>query len=542
MSHPLEPGLLRYADGELRGDALRDVEAHLLGCRDCRTRVVALQGESLWLADVLLERSRRSALHAAVAAPEPGVALGVPIAIALVTAALAVGGALLESGPGGLGWINPLRWMGATTMVFDLIFVLRDRAPGLIELCFSLAAVASVSALLSLAVGALGRRLFGATALLALCLLAPGTARAFELRHQHEGVLRIGTDERVEGTLVASSEVLHLDGIVDGDLIAAAERVTISGTLRGNLYAFAKRVEITGKVTGDVIGLVESSDVDGGVDGSLYLFTSRLTLGPSGRVGRDLALFASDGGLAGRVARDVFFAGERLELRGEVGRNVTARWRLERVTLLDAARISGDVDAWLDDPADLERAPGAHVAGAVRTHESASASEHYLAAYRDPTVWALHAVFLLASFLFGLLIHILAPGLLHADLSTTRQLFSALGWGFVALLLTPIALLALALTLVGIPIALFGFFAYVTAVYLAEIVVAVWLGRLILPPRDSSLLAFARTLGIGLLIVVIAEHIPFIGVPIWSVAVLLGLGVLASRARTALLGERAVAI
>ena len=131
----------------------------------------------------------------------------------------------------------------------------------------------------------------------------------------------------------------------------------------------------------------------------------------------------------------------------------------------------------------------------MRTHESASARERYLAGYKNPTVWALHAVGLVAAFLFGLLIHILAPGLLHADLSTTRQLFSALGWGFVALLLTPIALLALALTLVGIPGALFGFFAYVTAVYLAEIVVAAWLGRLVLPPRDASLLGFARSLG-----------------------------------------------
>jgi hypothetical protein len=286
-----------------------------------------------------------------------------------------------------------------------------------------------------------------------------------------------------------------------------------------------------------VIGLVESTDVDGGIDGSLYLATGHLTLGPSGRIGRDLALFSNDGALAGRVARDVFYAGERLELRGEVGRNVTARW-VDRVTLLDAARIQGDVDAWLEDPSHLERAAGAQVTGAVRTHQSTSASEHYLDAWKNPTVWALHAVGLVAAFLFGLLIHILAPGLLHADLSTTRQLFSALGWGFVALLLTPLALLALALTLVGIPIACFGFFAYITAVYLAEIVIAAWLGRLIWPPTDSSLLGFARSLGVGLLVVVSAEHVPFVGVPVWSVVVLLGLGVLASRARTALLGER----
>jgi cytoskeletal protein CcmA (bactofilin family) len=538
MSCPQEASLLRYADRELTGDALHALESHLVGCRGCRTRVVALEGESQWLADVLQERERRGFVHAPVAAPEPGVALGVPVTIALVTAALAVGGALMEISPGGIGWMNPLRLMGASEMAFDVFFMLRSRAPGLFELCLSLAAVASVSALLSLAVGALGRRVFGAAALVLACLAWPESGRAFELRHQHEGVLRVGADERVEGTLVASSEVLLVEGTVDGDLIVTAERVTVAGTVRGSLYTFAKRVEITGTVTGSVIGLVESTDVDGGIEGSLYLCTGHLTLGPSGRVGRDLALASNEGALAGRVARDVFYAGERLELRGEVGRNVTARWGIDRVTLLDAARIGGDIDAWLNEPADLERAPGAQVAGEVRTHESATAREHYMDAWKNPTVWALHAVGLVAAFLFGLLIHILAPGLLHADLSTTRQLFSALGWGFVALLLTPLALLALALTLVGIPIAAFGFFAYVTAVYLAEIVIAAWLGRLIWPPNDASLLGFARALGVGLVVVVAAEHVPFVGVPIWSVVVLLGLGVLASRARTAILGER----
>ena len=47
-----------------------------------------------------------------------------------------------------------------------------------------------------------------------------------------------------------------------------------------------------------------------------------------------------------------------------------------------------------------------------------------------------------------------------------------------------------------------------------------------MPPRDQSLLSFARTLGLGLVIVVLATHIPFVGVPTWSVAILLGLGVL----------------
>jgi len=542
VSCPAEPTLLRYADAELRGDALHELEAHLVGCRACRSRVVALQSESLLLGDVLQERSRRMhvAAHAERDAPEPGVALGVPLAIAAVTAVTAVGGYLVESRlPGGFDLMNPLRLKGATEMVFDLIFMLRDRAPGLLELGVAVAAMASLSALLTFGVGALYRRVFGATALL-LCLLAPSPSESFELRHVHDGDVRIGAAETVEQSLVVSSETLHLDGVVEGDLIVAAERVHIAGTLRGNLYAFTRRLEITGTVTGSIVGLTEESDLDGTLSGSAWLATDRLEIGSAGRIGRDLGIFTNEVVVAGRVERDVFVAGDRVEVRGEIGRNLTARWGAERVTLLDAARIGGDVDAWLFDPADLEQAAGAKVAGEVRTHERERARDHYLAAYRNPRVWAFHGILLVAAFAFGLLVHAAAPRLLDVHIATTRQLFTALGIGFASLIVTPIAIVLLILTLIGIPIAILGLFAFVVALYLSEIVVAAAVGRWILPPRDLGTLAFGRTLLVGLVLVVVVEHIPFIGAPAWLVAVLIGFGSLMIRAWWALFGERGV--
>ena len=537
MSCPDEAALLRYSDGELRDAALRDIEGHLMGCRDCRTRVVELQSESLLLADVLQERARHAQVfaHGARVAPEPGMAFGLPAAIAVVAAALAVGGALLEARlPGGLDLLHPLRSKGAFAMLFDLVFMLRDRAPGLLELGVAFGGIASVAALLSFAVGAFYRRVFGAI-LLALGLLAGAdSARALELRHVHGGDVRIGADETVDQTLVVSSRNLRVEGVVEGDLIAAVDRIQISGTLRGNLYAFARRIEITGTVTGSIVALAENADLDGRVEGSAYLACERMDLRPHGRIERDLAFVSDEGVLSGRVDRDVFFGGERLELGGEVGRNVTARWHARRVTLLDAARIGGDLDLWLGSPEDLDRASGAQVAGQVRPHESPSARDRYLAAYRDPAVWALHGVALVASFFFGVLIHAFAPRLLEVRLSTAKELFSALGRGFVALLVTPIALLLLILTLIGIPIAILGLFAFAVALYMAEIVVAAWIGVWLMPPRSESTWSFGRPLLAGLVAVWVAEHIPFVGLAVFVVVLLTGLGCLAARARAAL--------
>jgi cytoskeletal protein CcmA (bactofilin family) len=537
VSCPGEATLARYADRELHGDALHTLESHLVGCRACRAQIVALQSESLWLADVLQERARRAPLHAVQAAPEPGVAWGLPLAIAAVTAVAAVFGALVDARlPGGLDLLNPMRLMGVTEMLFDLVFMLRARAPGLVELAFAVATMASVSALMSFGVGALYRRVFGTAALL-LCLLAPGRAAAIELRHVHDGAVRIGASEVVDGTLVVSSESLQQDGVVNGDLIVVAERVSIGGEVRGNLFAFARDLELTGKVTGSVIAVVEDLEIEGEVAGSAFTLSDHMRVAPGGRLARDLASVGNDVVLAGHVGRDVFFGGDRFEARGEIGRNVEARWNLDNVAILDSARIGGDVDIWISDPKALEHAQGAQIGGELRTHEPRRTHRSVLDRYRQPWVWALHAVGLVAAFLTGLLVYALAPRLLDFDVRTARQFFGALGMGFIALVATPFALLLVALTLVGIPIALLGGVTWVAAIYLAEIVVASAVGRWLLPPRGDGLFAFGRTLLLGLVVVTLAQHIPFVGVPILAITTLVGLGVLAARARDWLFGS-----
>ena len=84
-------------------------------------------------------------------------------------------GFLLETRmPGGLDLLNPLRLKGAYEMAFDLIFMLRDRAPGTLELAASIGVVAGVSAMLTLGVSALYRHVYGTAALVLMAALAGG--------------------------------------------------------------------------------------------------------------------------------------------------------------------------------------------------------------------------------------------------------------------------------------------------------------------------------------------------------------------------------
>jgi hypothetical protein len=103
----------------------------------------------------------------------------------------------------------------------------------------------------------------------------------------------------------------------------------------------------------------------------------------------------------------------------------------------------------------------------------------------------------------------------------------------VVLCVAPIALLIAALTLVGLPIALIGGALYLTALYLAGIVVAALIGVSLVRPKSEGLRDFGVALLVGVLILTVATHIPVVGVLLRVVVVLVGLGLLTDRARSA---------
>lgn len=533
MSCPSETTLLRYLDEELEPDSRRSFESHLVGCRSCRTRIVELGDEAQLLADTLLERPRTARAPQSTAAPTPAMTLGLPLAIAAVTLALAVLGFLVEARlPGAFDLLHPRRLVGASEMVFNMFFLLRDKAPGLIELALSLGVVAAVSALGTFAVGMVYRRMFGPTALaLAAALLVQAPDPALALERAFDREVRVAAGETIEDSLLASADEVHIAGTIHGDLIVAAENVTISGTISGNLYVLGKRTEITGTVEGVVHALAENLRIDGRIGGTVYAVGEDLTLGPDGRIGGDYAGIGQSTILDGEIGRDAhLFWGERVEVRGAIARNL---WSVmsERILLRSSARIGGNVRADVEREDVLTQEDGALVGGDVQVKEVDYAHDHYLAAYRNPAFYGWHVIGFAAAFVFGLLLHAVWPRVFEGRLTTGRDFIGSLGWGFVFLVVTPLAILVTALTLVGLPLAVLALFVFVTALYTAELLVGALIGRAILPPADSSTFAFGRSFGVGLGLLTIASHVPFLGPPVGIVCLLVGLGMLAEHAR-----------
>ena len=129
-----------------------------------------------------------------------------------------------------------------------------------------------------------------------------------------------------------------------------------------------------------------------------------------------------------------------------------------------------------------------------------------------------------------MLLHRLVPRIYAEPLETAGAFFSTLGLGFVAAVAAPLGLALLALTLVGIPLALIGLAAYGTALYVSGILVAALVGAALVRSDPERSRSFAVSLLVGLVVVGVVAHLPFVAVPVHVLVILTGLGLIVRRA------------
>ena len=102
------------------------------------------------------------------------------------------------------------------------------------------------------------------------------------------------------------------------------------------------------------------------------------------------------------------------------------------------------------------------------------------------------------------------------------------GIGFLILVATPVALLILAVTLIGLPLAIIGLLSWLVFLYLAKIFVAAVIGLALVsvPPERARerLSAIVLPLLLGLAILFVGMNVPYVGGLVSSVVLLFGLG------------------
>jgi cytoskeletal protein CcmA (bactofilin family) len=350
----------------------------------------------------------------------------------------------------------------------------------------------------------------------------PGAALAAEVRTGSE--VAVAPGEVLNEDLFATGQTVTIAGNVSGDVFAMAQSVVVTGTIDGDLIAGGQQVVVDGTVNGDVRAAGAVVTVNGRVERSVTSAAQQVNISSSGQVGGSLVAAGETISTFGAVGRGITAGAGTLALSGPVGGDVLA-WA-ERLSFGPNSRIAGDLDYHSEREATV---PAGVVSGRVQftqvdPEESQPRSSSVLNGLLDfgGLIW------LVGAGLLGAAVIMLAPRASARAVEVARQRpLQTFGLGLLAFFAVPIMAVLIGVTLVGLPIAVALAGSYVAAVILAWPAVALVVGTEVARrARRGEQLPVLAALVVGLILLHLVTHIPFLGQLVGFCAVVFGLGML----------------
>jgi cytoskeletal protein CcmA (bactofilin family) len=279
-----------------------------------------------------------------------------------------------------------------------------------------------------------------------------------------------------------------------------------AGAGRNGSIRSDRRISVTGGVVvasnevvdGEVISIDGPVRINGTVDGDVFVGDGSLII--RGQVNGDVLVVHGDALITGRVDGDI------VALDG-------------RITTRDGAQVTGSVKS--REAPDV--APGT-VRGDVKKLNASNALAGFLIVF---LIYLWIAVTVSVA-LLGLLFLLLFPRAADATATAGRRFWPTVGWGALIGILGPIIGVLVLVTIVGIPFGLGMLSALNVLAPLGYVASSLILGRLMVKGTSTGARIGAFFAGFGILRA--AALIPAIGVIVWFLVCMYGLGALAQAA------------
>jgi hypothetical protein len=303
---------------------------------------------------------------------------------------------------------------------------------------------------------------------------------------------------KVEGDVFAGCEQITVEGEVLDDVIAGCRVLTVTGVVGDNVIGFAQTIIIDGEVKGDVLafgGMVRITE-RAKIAGNVYVATGELKF-EGGHIGGFLRGGAGDANLGGRVngdveleAGDIYFGPEYFAKGGTTLKlhKPIEEYELEHL------------------PKDLE---------VTVIHDNVFVKGVFF-------IWSLFALLIVGVVIIALFKNFSRDYLTFAK----AGLGKSLGYGAILLLLTPIAITILAVLVLTIPISLILLAVYLVLLYISIAFAALYVGDYVLSffRKEATNNGLFLSMLVGVIVVSLLCHIPFIGALFGFIIVSFGMG------------------
>jgi cytoskeletal protein CcmA (bactofilin family) len=516
-SHFDEMTALLYLENQLDAERTHDTVQHLAECAACRSLLRALERESDWLRESMAVDDEPIPARLANI-PQHNTVQWIWIAAfglmaggiytlwngivepwyAQAQAAGFTQGNLLTmlffSGAFWKGWDamrSLMEFMAAATLGTVAVWLLRKRWRQVTAMAFVMSGIVAM-------------------------LAVPSVASAAEVQHGNPSYT-LAAGQVVNTDLIVAADRTEIDGTVNGDLIVFSNSVTVNGHVTGDVLAFAQMVRLDGPVDGNVRVMCQTLSLDSTVGKNVSAWAETAELDRKSTIGGSMILGSGNGHLDGRIAGDLLALSGDVDINGSLGRNATIR--AQGLNIGSGAQITGRTK--FVGRRQPQVAAGAKLGSPIEVTIERRGPDYAQAGYywRQTMAWG-------ASFLFGLVVLLVAPVFFGDVVHASDKVAPAIGLGVLFLFAVPIAAIFACITIVGLGLGVPAILLYLVALYSTQVFIGSWIGEKLLGVGTGIGPAIGR-LALGLAILRGLRILPYIGWLVTLVMLFWGLGALA---------------
>lgn len=300
---------------------------------------------------------------------------------------------------------------------------------------------------------------------------------------------------------MSAGETVAIDGLFLNDIFVAGNNVTVRGKVEGDVFAAGANVAIDAVVDGDVRVAGGTVTISNAVTGGVTIFGGQVNITENTDIGRSLTVYAADATMGGRVGTDIYGSAETFTITGEIENDVNLD-SVDELTIKESASIGGNLTY-------SSKTPGRIASNAVTGDTIFTKLEAKQARVPEQPRPSWSGWFF-AKLVIGLLGYLLL-GFLAIKFFPRRtkdiadfmrsNVAKTFGFGILYLLITPLLLIVVFITIVGIPLAMVASLLFLLTIFFAKINAGLAFGQLLLSKSRSPFFQFF--LGFSILYVAI---------------------------------------
>lgn len=330
----------------------------------------------------------------------------------------------------------------------------------------------------------------------------------------------VGVDEVIDDDLIALARSVEIKGKVNGDLFAFGQDVMVEGEVSGSIYSSGASLKLIPKSSRSVWAFCGSLKAGGNINNLLF-FGGELNTLEDCTVKKDILVFGGEVNVNGDVHGMIRGNIGKFNLKGKIkGGDISAKSiKIDSsATVLEKLIIRSEKEPLIDQ--------NARILGMVEYKKLEKAERREKSGF--PLGNILWILFFIGKIVIGIIIIALfSPYIRQTNKILVESTWKSLGLGFLAMVIIPVATVITLATIVGIPIAIFGIFIFLTLVYISGIIFATGFGEWIIKIiRRDTVVSPYLALILGLVLTALVSMIPYLGFLIHLPVLFLGTGIL----------------